>query len=227
MTRRGHQNAAGAAVVAMLALGVTGCGASDQDNAALSSHQQTILEARMPDLARSMGAESLSRLHEESCVIEAPTASLPRTTRWVSQAAVRVPDEAVADEVGASLRAQAERQGWQTLPQEQWRSGAGRVVYQADDPDSQARLTAYHDTTNGRSMVVLLATTECLDMPEDNRLTYSTLDPNYGHMPGHPEIESVEDADQHPQGRKPLPASTQSPAPTGPAGASPVGKVTQ
>lgn len=225
MTRRGNQKAAGAAVVAMLALGITGCGASDQDNAALSSQQQTMLEARMPDLARSMGATYLDLLHEESCLVEAPSKQLPRTTRWVSQAAVLVPDDSVADEVGASLRTQAERQGWQTLPEDQWRSGAGRVVYQADDPDSQARLTAYHDTTNGRSGVVLLATTECLDMPEDNLLTYSRLDPDFGYASTRLEVEDVPDAP--PAGNKPLPASTQTPAPIGPAGATPVGKVTQ
>jgi len=225
MTRRGIQKAAGAAVVVMLALGITGCGATDQDNAALSSQQQTMLEARMPDLARSMGATYLDLLHEESCLVEAPSKQLPRKTRWVSQAAVLVPDDSVADEVGASLRTQAERQGWQTLPEDQWRSGAGRVVYQADDPDSQARLTAYHDTYNGRSGVVLLATTECLDMPEDNLLTYSRLDPDFGYASTRLEVEDVPDAP--PAGNKPLPASTQTPAPTGPAGASPVGKVTQ
>ena len=225
MTRRGIQKAAGTAVVVMLALGITGCGATDQDNAALSSQQQTMLEARMPDLARSMGATYLDLLHEESCLVEAPSKQLPRKTRWVSQAAVLVPDDSVADEVGASLRTQAERQGWQTLPEDQWRSGAGRVVYQADDPDSQARLTAYHDTYNGRSGIVLLATTECLDMPEDNLLTYSRLDPEYGRASAALEVEDVPDAP--PAGNKPLPASTQTPAPTGPAGASPVGKVTQ
>lgn len=205
---------------------ITGCQGgtgSPENHAELSARQQQLLEEHMPDLARSIGAHSLSALHEQSCRKDAPVDALGQLTSWKSQAAVHVPDRELAHEVGASVRAQAEKQGWQTLPEDEWRSGGGEFVYQADDPDHQMRLTAYDDTDRGRSMVVLLATTACLEMPEGNRLTYSTLDPAYGEASiRRPEVEDVHDAAEHPRGRKPLPASTQTPPPTGPTGATPV-----
>ena len=166
-----------------LLMALTGCtdpggsAASPSDNLALSTRQHQLLEERMPDLARSMGAESLSALHEKSCRVEAPAKELAGLTSWRSQTAVHVPDETVAREVGRSLQAQAESQGFTTLP-------------------------------------------------EDHKLVYSTLDPEYGETSMRRlEVADVDDADQHPRGRKPLPASTRTPAPTGPAEARPVREI--
>lgn len=218
MTRRAHQKAAGAAVVVgLLALGLTGCGASDQDNAALSARQLDTLEQEFPDLARSMGAKTIDTLRESTCNLNANSYDQARRTKVDARTTVLVEDQATADAVGASIRDQAEHQGWQTLPEDEWASGGGRVVYQGRRPDLDLTLTAYIVEHSGQLSVTLAANAQCMDMPEGHLMTASRLDQGVGtgYRREVPPYHAVPDAQP---GSKPLPASTQTPAPTGPPG---------
>ena len=188
---------------------------SKQENAEFSTRQLETLEREMPDLARSMGAKTLDTLGEETCQPNTPYEKRPLLTQVKSFAIVYVRDKDVAREVGASLRAQAEKQGWTTRPDEQW--GSGNVtMYQGSRPDLELTLTLAYEDSGNNPRLTLYADGPCLKMPEGHKMAVSRLDPM-----AHAFVEeggirhAVPDAQP---GRAPLPESTQTPAPTGPEG---------
>ncbi len=188
---------------------------SKQENAEFSTRQLETLEREMPDLARSMGAKTLDTLREKTCQANTPYEKRPLLTEVQGVVYVEVRDEDVARKVGASLRAQAEKQGWTTRPEEQW--GSGNVtMYQGSRPDLELTLTLAYEDSGNNPRLTLYASAPCLKMPEGHKMTVSRLDPM-----AHAFVEeggithAVPDAQP---GRAPLPESTQTPAPTGPEG---------
>ena len=189
---------------------------SKQENAEFSTRQLETLEREMPDLARSMGAKTLETLREETCQPTTPYEKRPLLTRVQGVVTVDVRDKEVARKVGASLRAQAEKQGWNTLPEEQWGSGAGEGFYHGTHPEQELTLMLIYKDSGNNPRLTLYADGPCLKMPEGHKMTVSRLDPT-----AHAFVEeggithAVPDAQP---GRAPLPESTQTPAPTGPEG---------
>lgn len=204
---------------------------SSEDAEALSTADGQFLEQNFPDIARAMGADSVTRLRERTCAgdtASGPTAA--SNTSWVAHAEVVVSDVAVARQVAEHVRAQAEKQGWTTSqdPAEVGDRGsfAGQRLLSAklDDPDL-VMTVLLDDDRDGALVVATIVRGICRDMPQGHRMVHSRLDPEYGRNlgGGYEETGSLDDA----TGRaKPLPASTQSPAPSGPAGASPRGVFT-
>ena len=188
---------------------------SKQENAEFSTRQLETLEREMPDLARSMGAKTLDTLREETCLITSSRQEQPLLTEVRGVVTVDVRDEDVARKVGASLRAQAEKQGWTTRPDEQW--GSGNVtMHQGSRPDLELTLTLAYEDSGNRPRLTLYASAPCLKMPEGHRMTVSRLDDSaddFSH--GASDTHAVPDAQPGPV---PLPESTQTPAPTGPEG---------
>ncbi|GEM_PF-5459236 len=187
------------------------------------------LERVFPDIARSMGADSVTRLRELTCKGETasgPTAA--RETSWVADAGVAVPDESVARQVAEHVRAQVEAQGWRTSedPAEVGDEGAfaGTRLLSAAHEDPDLVLTVLLDEDGrGTLTVSTVVRGTCREMPEGHRMVHSELDPQYGTNRG----GGYEDLGEGVYtGRPaPLPESTQTPAPVGPDGARPLGAV--
>ena len=188
---------------------------SKQENAEFSTRQLETLEREMPDLARSMGAKTLDTLGEETCQPTTPYEKRPLLTEVRGVVTVDVRDEDVARKVGASLRAQAEKQGWTTRPEEQW--GSGNVtMYQGSRPDLELTLTLAYEDSGNRPRLTLYASAPCLKMPEGHKMTVSRLDDSADiFKDGQGDTHAIPDAQPGPV---PLPESTQTPAPTGPEG---------
>lgn len=190
---------------------------SEQENEKFSARQLQTVEKDLPDLARSMGAKTIYTLREETCQLTSGPLQRPRLTRIKGIVAVDVRDEEVARKVGASVRTQAERQGWITRPEEDWGSGAGPAFYQGYHPDLELTLTLTYRDDGERPRTILHATGQCLEMPKGHLMTVSRLDRRaIVHADGDGvDTHQVPDAQQGPV---PLPESTQTPAPTGPEG---------
>lgn len=197
----------------------------------ISTSEGDYLEAIFPDIARSMGANSVTHLREITCAgdtASGPTAA--RKTSWMARAEVTVTDADVAREVADNVRAEVEKHGWTTSenPADVGDQGsfAGTRLLSAKLEDPDLVMTVLLDEDRDGTLIVANQVRGiCRDMPEGHKMVRSPLDPEYGAADlAYEETDSIED---YTGLFKPLPTSTQTPAPTGPAGASPVGKVTQ
>ena len=236
-TRRDALRPALTAVLALtLAAGLTGCGPDEPSDAELQHAAQRstadgeFLEKTFPDIARSMGADSLTRLRERTC-----TGALPgdpaavENTSWVAEAEVTVRDKHVARAVAEHVRDQARTQGWELAddPADVDADGnfSGTRLLGGHHHERDLALTVLLDEDrHGDLIVTALVRGACRDMPTDHRMVHSTLDPEYGGgvSDGYEDTGDLHDY----TGRyKPLPDSTQDPAPTGPTGATPRGDI--
>ncbi|MDO5633490.1 MAG: hypothetical protein Q4G34_01265, partial [Micrococcus sp.] len=185
------------------------------------------LDRVFPDIARSMGALAVTDLSEQTCsttAISGPSAA--RQTSWMARAEVGVSTEDVANNVAENIREQAEHYGWTTAknPRDVGADGnyAGQRLLGAtlEDPNLVMILLLRTHQQDGTLRVVTQIRGRCYDMPEGHRMTRSTLDPDYGSASSaYVETDSLDDYTGRPA---PLPSSTQTPAPTGPEGATPL-----
>ena len=235
-TRRDALRPALTAVLALtLAAGLTGCGPDEPSDAELQHAAQRstadgeFLEKTFPDLARSMGADSLTRLRERTC-----TGALPgdpaavENTSWVAEAKVTVRDKHVARTVADHVRDQARTQGWELAddPADVDADGnfSGTRLLGGHHHERDLALTVLLDEDrHGDLIVTALVRGACRDMPTDHRMVRSTLDPEYGAVGSG--YEDTGDLHDYTGRYKPLPDSTQDPTPTGPAGATPRGGI--
>ena len=235
-TRRDALRPALTAVLALtLAAGLTGCGPDEPSDAELQHAAQRstadgeFLEKTFPDLARSMGADSLTRLRERTC-----TGALPgdpaavENTSWVAEAKVTVRDKHVARTVADHVRDQARTQGWELAddPADVDADGnfSGTRLLGGHHHERDLALTVLLDEDrHGDLIVTALVRGACRDMPTDHRMVRSTLDPEYGAVGSG--YEDTGDLHDYTGRYKPLPDSTQDPAPTGPTGATPRGGI--
>lgn len=82
---------------------------------------------------------------------------------------VEVRDKEVASQVGASVRAQAQKQGWTMRPEGQWGSGSGTVFYQGTDPDLEITLTLSYREDGNNPHLTLYADAPCMEMPDGHK----------------------------------------------------------
>ncbi|MDO5633491.1 MAG: hypothetical protein Q4G34_01270 [Micrococcus sp.] len=199
---------------------------TSSDPLSLSRAEGEYLDRVFPDIARSMGALSVTRLHERTCsttAISGPSAA--RHTAWVADAEVAVANEDVAIKVAKNVREQAEHYGWTTAenPRDVGADGnyAGQRLLGATLEDPNLVMIVLLDKKyDGTPIVATVIHGRCYDMPEGHRMTRSTLDPDYGSASSaYVETDSLDDYTGRPA---PLPSSTQTPAPTGPEGATPL-----
>lgn len=199
------------------------------DAESVSRAEGEYLDRTFPDIARSMGADSVTHLREITCMGD--TASGPTAaskTSWMARAEVVVEDESTARAVAEHVRDQAEKQGW-TTSQDPAAVGdqgnfAGTRLLSAklEDPDL-VMTVLYHEDTQGTLTVANQVRGICRDTPDGHEMVHSPLDPDYGTNIGGGYVNLGEGV--YTGQARPLPASTQTPPPSGPDGARPVGEI--
>ena len=198
----------------------------------LSAADGRFLDETFPDIARSMGADTVRRLRERTCAGD--TASGPTAagyTSWVADAQVAVTDQAVARQVAQNIKTQAEQQGWTTAadPEELDADGnfSGTRLLGGKHEERDLVMTVLLDEDHDAALTVTTVIRGvCRHMPDGHKMVHSTLDPEYGGNVGGGYVET-DDIEDYTGRAKPLPASTQTPPPTGPAGATPVSTIGQ
>ncbi|WIK81984.1 hypothetical protein [Micrococcus lylae] len=193
---------------------------------ALSAADGEFLDKTFPDIARAMGAESVRRLRETTCTGALPgDRSAAKNTSWIADAEVAVDSEDTAHKVADHIRTQAKKQGW-TLAEDpadvdaEGNFAGSRLLGGKHDGQNMVMTVLLDEDRDGTLIVATVVRGICRDMPDGHEMVRSELDPQYGAVgDGYADTDSLEDFTGQPG---PLPASTQTPAPTGPEGASPL-----
>ena len=196
------------------------------DAEALSTADGEFLDKTFPDIARAMGAESVTHLRERTCTGALPgDRSAAKNTSWMARAVVAVDSEDTAHKVADHIRTQADKQGW-TLAEDpadvdaEGNFAGTRLLGGKHDGQNMVMTVLLDEDRDGTLIVINHVRGICRDMPDGHEMVHSRLDPDYGTAEGDGYNDHVSLEDYTGE-QAPLPESTQTPAPTGPAGASP------